>query len=229
MTPYLLSMIAWTFVTFLIADEIESLIQSRKEPGNDSGKKLIGALLGEMDGKRKNVYVIANTNEPSLIDASFSRRFEKWIHIKLPSIEDITMILSQKFEKYPTSIFKSEIPLLAEKMFGYSPADIDRLFSTLVDSKDEQLESASHYVKDRNGHFWGCKPTVQGAEPIPFETVQDHEYHYSAITYQDFLNVLSEIPPTNSIANQKIYDDFEAKIKKNQLWNFSYLYQFDLI
>ena len=46
--------------------------------------------------------------------------------------------------------------------------------------------------------------------------MQDHEYHYSAITYQDFLNVLSEIPPTNSIANQKIYDDFEAKIKKNQ-------------
>ena len=42
-------------------------MKNRKEPGNDNNAAILSALLVEMDGKRKNVYVLANTNEPTAI------------------------------------------------------------------------------------------------------------------------------------------------------------------
>ena len=43
---------------------MDSLIRKRREDGesNGDGNKVISALLSEMDGRRKNVYVLANTN-----------------------------------------------------------------------------------------------------------------------------------------------------------------------
>ena len=51
----------------LFLDEIESLMRDRKEPGNDGSAAILSSLLVEMDGKRKNCYILANTNEPTKI------------------------------------------------------------------------------------------------------------------------------------------------------------------
>ena len=46
-------------------------MKNRKEPGNESSGAILSALLVEMDGKRKNCYVLANTNEPGKIGESY--------------------------------------------------------------------------------------------------------------------------------------------------------------
>ena len=48
---------------------MDSLIRKRRDDGesNGDGNKVISALLSEMDGRRKNVYVLANTNVPQQI------------------------------------------------------------------------------------------------------------------------------------------------------------------
>ena len=124
------------------------MLQNRDQPGNESGKGVISALLIEMDGKRKDVYVIANTNKPALIDGSFDRRFQKWIHIKLPTFDELEMLLANKLKKSHNSVFTFELRALAERMLGYSPADIDRLFATISDNKNEALESTTYLTKD---------------------------------------------------------------------------------
>ena len=55
------------FIEHYFADEIDSLLKDRQNEANKGGGSILNALLVEMDGKRENVYVIANTNVPEQI------------------------------------------------------------------------------------------------------------------------------------------------------------------
>ena len=54
-------------------DEIDALIKDRKDSKNETGTAILSALLVEMDGKRNNCYVLANTNVPKIIGESIIR------------------------------------------------------------------------------------------------------------------------------------------------------------
>ena len=54
----------------IFLDEIDALIKDRKDSKNETGTSILQALLVEMDGKRNNCYVLANTNVPTIIGES---------------------------------------------------------------------------------------------------------------------------------------------------------------
>ena len=190
------------------------MLQDRDQPGNESGKGVISALLKEMDGSRQDVYVIANTNKPVCIDASFNRRFQKWIHIRLPTIDELELLLANKLKKVHNSVFTFELRALAERMSDYSPADIDRVFATITDNKDEALETASHFTKDRNGVYWSCPQSAKGAQAMTYDMVKELRYKYSVVTWQNIEDALEEVPPTNSLDGEDEFIEFGKRNKK---------------
>jgi ribosome biogenesis ATPase len=91
-------------------DEIDALCPRRG--GADSGgavaERVVNQLLTEMDGleARKDVFVIAATNRPELVDPAMLRpgRIDKLLYVPLPSPEDRVSILRAVMKKVAVSV-----------------------------------------------------------------------------------------------------------------------------
>jgi ribosome biogenesis ATPase len=79
-------------------DELDALCP-RRGGGSDSqtSERVVNQLLTELDGleSRKNVYVIAATNRPDVVDRAILRpgRFDKLLHVRLPTAAERLDIL----------------------------------------------------------------------------------------------------------------------------------------
>ena len=87
-------------------DELDALCP-RRGNGSDSqtSERVVNQLLTEMDGMegRKNVYIIAATNRPDIIDRAILRpgRFDKLLCVKLPTPDERLEILKTVTKKSP--------------------------------------------------------------------------------------------------------------------------------
>lgn len=79
-------------------DEIDSICPKRNEINENSSSRIVNQLLTEMDGieGRKDVYIIAATNRPDMIDPAIIRpgRLDKLVYINLPTAEERYAILA---------------------------------------------------------------------------------------------------------------------------------------
>jgi ribosome biogenesis ATPase len=88
--------------------------------------------LTELDGldNRKNVYVVAATNRPDIIDPAMCRpgRLDKLLYVDLPTADEraeIIRTVMRKIRLAPDSRVVEEVDLLVrEKCDGYSGADL---------------------------------------------------------------------------------------------------------
>ena len=106
-------------------DEIDSLCASR---GNDNQatERVVNQLLTELNGlqERKQVYVIAATNRPDIIDPAILRpgRLDQMLFVLLPDLKDRTSILKALVRKTP--IEGVDLEDIASRTQGYSGADL---------------------------------------------------------------------------------------------------------
>jgi len=88
--------------------------------------------LTELDGldSRKNIYVVAATNRPDIIDPAMCRpgRLDKLLYVDLPTADERAEIIRTVIRKVrlaPDSPVAKEVDLLVrEKCDGYSGADL---------------------------------------------------------------------------------------------------------
>lgn len=73
-------------------DELDSLCPKRGSENNTSSERVVNQLLTEMDGldERRDVFVIAATNRPDIIDPAMLRpgRLDKLLYVPLPNKQD---------------------------------------------------------------------------------------------------------------------------------------------
>ena len=109
--------------SIIFFDEIDAI--AGKRSGNEGSVRIINQLLTEIDGMDSldGVMVIAATNRPDSLDGALMRagRFDTKIYIPLPDKESIRELLSSTLEPIP---YDADIDLLAEKLDGYTCADI---------------------------------------------------------------------------------------------------------
>jgi len=78
-------------------DELDALCPKRGSGDNIATERVVNQLLTEMDGldDRRNVFVIAATNRPDIIDKAMLRpgRLDKLLYVPLPNKEDRFSIL----------------------------------------------------------------------------------------------------------------------------------------
>ncbi|KAI8924693.1 P-loop containing nucleoside triphosphate hydrolase protein [Entophlyctis helioformis] len=114
-------------------DELDALCPSRSnEAESQSSSRLVNTLLTEMDGMsgRRQVYVIAATNRPDMIDPAMLRpgRLDKTLYVDLPNAAERRDILVTMTRKTPLSA-SVDLDAVArhEKADGFSGADLASL------------------------------------------------------------------------------------------------------
>ena len=176
-------------------DELDALAPRRGASGSDSGgssERVVNQLLTEMDGLegRGQVFVLAATNRPDMIDAAMLRpgRLDKLIYVPLPSAEGRLDIFETLARKIP---FDASVNLQAiandPRCEGFSGADCAAL---LREAAMASIESHLH------------ESDVQAASV----------YISHAHVEQSFLKVL----PSVSEKDKMLYDRLKDSLRRNR-------------
>ena len=175
-------------------DELDALVPKRSNENNNSGERVVNQLLTEMDGleDRKQIFIIAATNRPDIIDPAMLRpgRLDKLLYVPLPDYENRCAILDTI-----TKNLKLEMDVDFEKIYkdkrieGFSGADI----ASLV--REAQL----HALKRLN------------QKEKENEEIKDFKINMS-----DFEYSLNNILPSVSLNDKKKYENLKKKLQESR-------------
>jgi len=171
-------------------DELDALCPKRSSDSSSSShssERVVNQLLTEMDGleERKNVYIVAATNRPDIIDAAMLRpgRLDKLIYVPLPSPMERKDILITLGKSKP---IHSSVEMLTiakdERCDRFSGADLAAL-----------VREASYE----------CLRDVLKNPVAPGETVYIYQHHFDA--------ALSKIGPSVSKNDAIRYDKLRVR------------------
>ena len=177
-------------------DELDALVPKRSNENNNSGERVVNQLLTEMDGleDRKQIFIIAATNRPDIIDPAMLRpgRLDKLLYVPLPDFENRCAILDTI-----TKNLKLDMDIDFEKIYkdkrieGFSGADI----ASLV--REAQL----HALKRLN----------QKEKENENEEIKDFKINMS-----DFEYSLNNILPSVSLNDKKKYENLKRKLQESR-------------
>lgn len=115
----------------LLLDEIDSIAKRRSDE-SDVGelKRLVTAILQEIDAWPDSGLLLAATNHPELVDPALWRRFESILHFEMtdPAVLEPAV---RRFLGSASSSFEALIPLLAASLRGHSLSDVERTVNAL--------------------------------------------------------------------------------------------------
>lgn len=112
------------FKCVLVLDEFDSIAKMRDDP-NEAGelKRVVNALLQNLDARRPVGVTIAVTNHPKLLDSAVWRRFEAQIQVPLPDFAARQEIVRRYAE--PCDFKEAEVAVLAAILDGSSGAEVE--------------------------------------------------------------------------------------------------------
>lgn len=113
-------------------DEIDALVPQRTDNDNNAvSSRVVNQLLTELDGleERKDIFVVAATNRPDIIDRAMMRpgRLDKLLYVPLPTPQERVKILKTCVRKTPLHDVDIEKIALDKRCTGFSGADIASL------------------------------------------------------------------------------------------------------
>ncbi|OMH85472.1 putative AAA domain-containing protein [Zancudomyces culisetae] len=113
-------------------DEVDALCPKRDLNSTDSISRIVNTLLTELDGieDRKNVFIIAATNRPDIIDPAILRpgRLDKLLYVGLPSEAERLDILKTLTRNTPLNC-DVDLPLISKnkRLSNFTGADLASL------------------------------------------------------------------------------------------------------
>lgn len=113
-------------------DELDALCSRRDDQQSDASARVVNTLLTELDGveNRSQVYVIAATNRPDMIDPAMLRpgRLDKLLYVELPTPGERFDILTKLSSKTPLGV-DVDLQVVANdaRCEGFSGADLASL------------------------------------------------------------------------------------------------------
>ncbi|XP_055945167.1 spastin-like [Argiope bruennichi] len=115
----------------IFIDEVDSLLNERKENEHEASRRLKTEFLVEFDGLRSDgddrMLVMGATNRPQELDDAALRRFTKRVYVTLPNKETRIKLLEKLLAKQENSLSKSDLKNLAKLTEGYSGSDLTAL------------------------------------------------------------------------------------------------------
>ena len=177
-------------------DELDALVPKRSNENNNSSERVVNQLLTEMDGleDRKQIFIIAATNRPDIIDPAMLRpgRLDKLLYVPLPDYGDRCSILETITKNLKLSSDVDFAKINNDKrMEGFSGADIAALV------REAQL----HALKRLN----------QKEKEKDNEVIKDFKINMS-----DFEYSLNSILPSVSLNDKKKYENLKKKLQESR-------------
>lgn len=176
-------------------DEIDAVMGSRGASNeHEATRQLKSELLQQIDGictlgkdgEKKRVTLLAASNFPWLIDEALRRRLEKRIYIPLPDTSGRESLLSLQLSSVQLSRDVS-LPLLADRMQGYSASDI-----TMV---------------CRDASMMAMRSVVNGMSPDDIKSLRREDID-APVKTQDFVNALAKIKSSVSPDDIQKYEEW---------------------
>jgi len=137
-------------------DEIDAIAPARGRDASGLTDSLVNQLLAEMDGIEalENVFVIAATNAPDLLDPALLRpgRFDLQVYVPLPDEAARERIFRVHMRRMPLAedVGVSDLARLTE---GYSGADIAEICRLAALYALREVKFASQGVQVKMAHF----------------------------------------------------------------------------
>jgi len=111
-------------------DELDALVPRRSGEGSGGAERVVNQMLTEMDGvqSRSQVYVIAATNRPDIVDPAMLRpgRLDRLLYVPLPTEAGRLEILQTHMKRLPLSD-DVDLGRIAREAEGFSGADLASL------------------------------------------------------------------------------------------------------
>ncbi|WP_252176750.1 AAA family ATPase [Endozoicomonas sp. 4G] len=183
----------------LFFDEIDSLATNRGGAlgdANGASDRVLNQLLTEIDGitERNQIYIIAATNRPDILDPAIMRpgRFDKHIYIPLPDYESRLHIFKAVLRKTPVQD-NVDLRQLARATPSFSGADISEVCQTAI----------RHAVRE-----YASQRTSEGAgsEPVKAEESLDNYMLTRSHFEQAMLTARRSVKPMD----MRRYENFQA-------------------
>lgn len=180
----------------LFFDEIEALAPKRGADSTGVTDRVVNQMLCYLDGveERKQVFVIATTSRPDMVDGALMRpgRFDKILYCPIPDLEqkvDICVTLAEKNSiktadgsplegEYRVEIFRK---MLAESPPLLTGADLNAVFSSAkIEAVNEALDRATRgekaeklyiTVKHLRKALEEIRPSISSADDLKYKKV----------------------------------------------------------
>ena len=168
-------------------DEIDSICPRRGNSSNSVSERVVNQLLTEMDGleERRNVFIIAASNRPDIIDPAILRpgRLDRRVYVPLPSTADRIAILHTLSRNIPLDKTVNLSAIGNDPRCTYfSGADLAALFREAAVSS------------------------------LLSSTARAHPNAVMAIKMEHFEEAFGKVKPSVSVDDQRVYDSLRDRI-----------------
>jgi ribosome biogenesis ATPase len=201
-------------------DELDALCPKRSMENNAATERVVNQLLTEMDGleERKQVFIIAATNRPDIIDPAMLRpgRLDKLHFVPLPNEMDRLSILNTILKKLPLKLKCNLDEIFSgNKLDGYSGADLASLvretqmicLRKTINKQKEKNKSLNNDNKNLNNNFDNDNFDFRNTGfNIENNLQKDLEEEEIFIEKEDFENSLRNIMPSVSKEDKEKYE-----------------------
>jgi ribosome biogenesis ATPase len=188
-------------------DELDALVPKRSAEGSGSSERVVNQMLTEMDGaqQRSQVFVIAATNRPYILDPAMLRpgRLDRLLYVPLPSEAGRLEILQTHAKKLPLA---DDVHLegLASGCEGFSGADLAALVR----------ETA--YLAIREADLPGTSPRAIPEVPKEGDEASPPASKKTSITANDFARARSRVSASVGAEERREYEALSARLKSGR-------------
>jgi len=186
-------------------DELDALVPRRDDSLSESSARVVNTLLTELDGlsNRKDVYVIAATNRPDMIDPAMCRpgRLDKLLYVDLPNADERAEIARTILRKVPIGsppgdgTLDNILDIVRARCDGYSGADLAALVREAgVLALRETLKSLD-FPDPISSSFTPLEPEVS---PV-------------RVTLKHVSTALEKVMPSVSVTQRRKYEALRSK------------------
>ena len=185
----------------IFIDEVDALFSVRETSHAEaSTQRLKSKFLSALTMYTK-VVVIGATNLPWALDSAFLRRFDRHIHVGLPSLAERVEILKLKLSICLHELEDADFQNLARYCDGFTGDTIRQAVAQEWNAMYKKIKTATHFRKaSLKGQevYCTCPDSHPKAEKVDFKTISDRVYP-EPITKDGLLSAIKSLQRTVAI------------------------------
>nr|XP_026693707.1 nuclear valosin-containing protein-like isoform X3 [Ciona intestinalis] len=182
-------------------DELDSLCPRRTSAESGASARVVNQMLTELDGleSRKQVFVVAATNRPDIIDPAILRpgRLDKVLYVGIPTTEDRIQILRTITKNGKKPLLDEAVCLsnlgADDRCSGFTGADLSALMR----------EASLDAIRGSVNHGWNVV--------LP---QSDNNFHSIKITLVNINAAFKKVKPSVSEQDRLLYEEMKRKFTK---------------
>ena len=182
----------------IFIDEVDALFSVRETSHAEaSTQRLKSEFLSALTMYTK-VVVIGATNLPWALDSAFLRRFDRHIHVGLPTLAERVEILKLKLSICLHELKDADFDMLARHCDGFTGDTIRQAVAQEWNAMYKKIKTATHFRKaSLNGQevYCTCPDSYPEAEKVDIKTISDRLYP-EPITKDGLLSAMKSLQRT---------------------------------